>query len=129
MTNITHDIGVAKQIGFYSDAIETRGNVRWLHTSGTPGLSGDAKFPVDFAAQAELAWRHIVSKLEKAGMGVNDLVKITQYLTRESDIAAYRPIRARVLGDARPASMLMVVAALPQPGWLIEIEAIAAKDA
>jgi 2-iminobutanoate/2-iminopropanoate deaminase len=129
MTNIIRDIGVAKQIGRYSDAVETRGNVRWLHTSGTPGLGADGKMPADFTGQAELAWQHILSKLKAADMGVRDLVKVTQYLVRDADIPAYRAVRTRMLGDAQPASMLMVVAALPQPGWLIEIEAIAAKDA
>jgi enamine deaminase RidA (YjgF/YER057c/UK114 family) len=32
-----------------------------------------------------------------------------------------------MLGDARPASMLMVVAALPRPEFLLEIEAVAAR--
>lgn len=35
------DVGVAKQIGAYSDAIETAPNLRWLYTAGTPGLSRD----------------------------------------------------------------------------------------
>ena len=39
MTHTIHDIAVAKQIGAYSDAIETKSNLRWLYTSGTPGLS------------------------------------------------------------------------------------------
>jgi hypothetical protein len=39
MTHAIHDIGVAKQIGAYSDAIEAGPNLRWLLTSGTPGLS------------------------------------------------------------------------------------------
>jgi enamine deaminase RidA (YjgF/YER057c/UK114 family) len=32
-----------------------------------------------------------------------------------------------VIGNARPASTLIVAAALASPDWLIEIEAIAAK--
>ncbi len=60
-------------------------------------------------------------------MSVHDLVKITQYLTRAEDIPAYVKVRARMLGDARPASMLMVVAALPRPQFLLEIEAVAAR--
>jgi 2-iminobutanoate/2-iminopropanoate deaminase len=74
-----------------------------------------------------LAWGHILTMLDKAGMAVGDLVKITQYLTRAEDIPAYAKVRARVLGDARPASMLMVVAALPRPQFLLEIEAVAAR--
>ena len=126
MTKTNHDIGVASQIGHHSDAVEIRTPARWLFTSGTPGLAGGGALPPDITGQAELAWRHIVAMLEKAGMTVNDLVKITQYLVRPSDIAAYRQVRTRVLGAAKPASMLMVVDQLPKPEILLEIEVVAA---
>jgi enamine deaminase RidA (YjgF/YER057c/UK114 family) len=43
-------------------------------------------------------------------------------------MARFSPIRARWLGDNRPASMLVVVPALVRPEFLIEIEAYAAAD-
>jgi 2-iminobutanoate/2-iminopropanoate deaminase len=127
MTHTLHDIGVARQIGTYSDAVEVPPNARWLVTAGTPGLGRDGALPPDITGQAEQAWTHIVTMLERAGMTVHDLVKITQYLTQASDLPAYAKVRARVLGTARPASMLMVVAELPRPEFLLEIEAVAAK--
>jgi 2-iminobutanoate/2-iminopropanoate deaminase len=36
-------------------------------------------------------------------------------------------VRSRFLGDARPASMLLVVAGLVRPEFLLEIEVCAAK--
>jgi 2-iminobutanoate/2-iminopropanoate deaminase len=110
--NISHNIGIASQIGKYGDAIEVSGHAKWLMTSGTPGLAIDGTLPDGITAQTELAWTHITAMLTRAGMTVGDLVKITQYLTRESDITAYAAVRSRFLGDARPASMLMVVPAL-----------------
>jgi enamine deaminase RidA (YjgF/YER057c/UK114 family) len=127
MTHKIHDIGVAARIGTYSDAIEAAPNQRWLFTSGTPGMDAAGELPADVTAQAELAWGHILKMLEHAGMSVRDLVKITQYLTRAQDIPAYAKVRARMLGEARPASMLLVVAALPRPQFLLEIEAVAAR--
>jgi enamine deaminase RidA (YjgF/YER057c/UK114 family) len=127
MTHKIHDIGVAARIGTYSDAIEAAPNQRWLFTSGTPGMDAAGILPADIALQAELAWGHILAMLERAGMSVGDLVKITQYLTRAEDIPAYAKVRARMLGAARPASMMLVVAALPRPDFLLEIEAVAAK--
>src|SRR5712692_6983683 len=118
-----HDIGVASQIGRYSDAVEVRGNARWLFTSGTPGLAVDGALPTDITGQAELAWRHIIAMLERAGMTVNDLVKVTHYLTRAADIPAYVQVRSRFLGAARPASMLLVISQLAKPEFLLEIEA------
>jgi len=39
------DIGVARQIANYSDAVEVRPNLRWLYTSGTPGFPRTATCP------------------------------------------------------------------------------------
>src|ERR1700679_4139419 len=127
MTHKIHDIGVASQIGKYSDSIEAAPNLRWLFTSGTPGLSIDGELPGDITGHAELAWKHILLLLEKAGMTIQDLVKVTQYLTRAEDIPAYAKIRTQFLGDARPASMLLVIPQLVRPEFLVEVEIIAAK--
>jgi 2-iminobutanoate/2-iminopropanoate deaminase len=54
MPHTIHDIGVAHQIGRYSDAIESAPNLRWLHTSGTPGLSIDGVLANDITGQARL---------------------------------------------------------------------------
>jgi 2-iminobutanoate/2-iminopropanoate deaminase len=128
MTHKIHEIGVAARIGKYSDAVEAAPNQRWLFTSGTPGMDAAGELPADITGQAELAWGHILKMLAAAGMSVNDLVKITQYLVRAEDIPAYAQVRTRMLGEARPASMLMVVAALPRPQFLLEIEAVAARS-
>jgi 2-iminobutanoate/2-iminopropanoate deaminase len=127
MRHAVHDAGVAKQIGAYSDAIEVAPNLRWLFTSGTPGLEQSGKLPPDIAGQAEIAWAHIVAMLESAGMTVHDLVKVSHYLLRAEDMPAYVKVRARFLGDARPASMLLLTPGLVRPEFLLEVEAIAAK--
>ena len=127
MHHIVHNVGVASQIGSYSDAIEVPPGARWLFTSGTPGLALDGELPADITGQAEIAWDHIVNTLESAGMTVHDLVKVTHYLLHEQDIADYVKVRSRFLGDARPASMLLTGAGLVRSEFLVEIEAVAAK--
>ena len=127
MTNKPHDIGVARQIGTYSDAVEAPANARWLLTSGTPGLALDGRLPSDIAGQTELAWTHIVAMLKSADMTVHDIVKITQYLLHASFIPDYVKVRSRFLGTARPASTLLVVPQSIRPEFLLEIEAFAAK--
>jgi enamine deaminase RidA (YjgF/YER057c/UK114 family) len=127
MKHAIHDIGVARQIGAYSDAIEVGPNLRWLLTSGTPGLATDGDLPKDISGQTELAWKHVISMLERAGMTVADIVKVTQYLTRAEDIAAYGKVRTRFLGDVRPAAMLLVIPQLVRPEFLVEVEIVAAK--
>ena len=127
MSHTLLDIGVARQIGTYSDGVQVAPNARWLFAAGTPGLSTDGRLPADITGQAQLAWSHIVTMLERAGMSLRDLVKVTQYLTRASDIRAYAAVRSRFLGDARPASMLLVVPELVRPDFLLEIEVYAAS--
>jgi 2-iminobutanoate/2-iminopropanoate deaminase len=127
MAHTIHNIGVASQIGAYSDSIEAAPNLRWLITSGTPGLSTTGELPAEITGQAELAWEHIVGMLDQSRMTVSDIVKVTQYLTRPEDIPAYAKVRARFLGQSRPASMLLVIPQLVRPEFLVEVEVIAAK--
>ena len=88
-------------------------------------MNGD--LPSDIAGQTELAWKHILRMLARAEMTVADVVKVTQYLTRPEDIPAYSKVRTRFLGEARPASMLLVIPQLVRPEFLVEVEIIAAK--
>ncbi len=123
--NIVHDIGIANQIGKYSDAVEVAGSGRLLFLSGTPGLTHDGHLPGSFEEQAEQAWKNVFALLEQAGMGPQNLVKVSQYLVRTDDIPRYGPIRSKWLGDHRPASMLAIIPGLVRPDFLIEIEAYA----
>lgn len=125
--HIPHNIGIASQIGKYTDAMEVSGHARWLYTSGTPGLDQDGNLPGDIRGQAGLAWRNIVCMQESSSKTIADIVKVTHYLTQESDIAEYVKIRSNYLGDARPASILMIIPALVKPDFLVEIEVIAAQ--
>ena len=127
MTHKVHNVGVAEQIGRYSDAVETGPDLRWLYTSGTPGLCRTGALPRDISGQARIAWEHILEVLQAAEMRVEDLVKVTQYLTSPRDIAAYVKIRSEILGELRPAFMLLVVTELIRPDVLVEVEVIAAR--
>jgi 2-iminobutanoate/2-iminopropanoate deaminase len=128
VTHTIHNIGVASQIGKYSDSVEAVPG-RILFLSGTPGLPPDGKLPSSFEEQADLAWRNVFALLQKAGMGPEHLVKVSQYLLRADDISVYGPIRSKWLGDHRPASMLVIVPGLVWPNILIEIEAYAVAPA
>jgi 2-iminobutanoate/2-iminopropanoate deaminase len=121
------NIGVAGQIGSYSDAIGVEPHQRWLFTSGTPGLLKEKKLPADIRGQAVVAWENILQLLKHGDMTTDDIVKVTQYLIRAEDIASYAEVRNKYLGDARPASMLLVIPQLVWPDILVEIEVIAAK--
>jgi 2-iminobutanoate/2-iminopropanoate deaminase len=51
MPHKPHNIGIAAQIGRYSDAIETAPSMRWLFTSGTPGLETTGDLPTDITGR------------------------------------------------------------------------------
>jgi len=122
------NIGVAQKIGTYSDGVAVPADAKWVFVSGTPGMLPDGSYPDGITAQAEQAWKNVLAILAQAGMGVKDLVKVTHYLVRQEDIKEYVVVRARYLGDARPASMLLVVPGLVKPEILVEIEACAARQ-
>jgi 2-iminobutanoate/2-iminopropanoate deaminase len=126
-TNAIHEIGIANQIGRYSDGVEVTNSRRLLFISGTPGLTTQGHLSSVFEEQAEQGWKNVLALLKSAGMEPQHLVKISQYLVRSEDISRYSLIRAKWLGDYRPASMLVVVPGLVRPEFLIEIEAYTAS--
>ena len=128
--NIRHTPAtVAKPFGPYSHAVEAPEGSRLLYISGEVGVLPDGTVPEGIEAQAEACWRNITAILADAGMGVDDLVKITTYLVRPEDVAAAGAARAKHFGDARPGSATIIVKARVAPQWLIEIEAVAAAKA
>jgi enamine deaminase RidA (YjgF/YER057c/UK114 family) len=119
---------IAKPAATYSHGVEISPNARWLYVAGQTGTKPDGTCDADIEGQSEQAWRNVVATLEGGGMGIKDLVKVTSFLTRPQDIAAYGKIRDKYLGDMRPATTMVVVQALARPNFLIEVEATAVKD-
>lgn len=108
----------------YSQAVEVSGATRLLFISGQVGVDADGSVPGGIAEQARLAWRNLAAQLAAAGMGFDNLVKVTIILPDAADIAASRAARAEALGDRRPASTL-IVGGLADPAWKIEVEGMA----
>ncbi|MDX6484552.1 MAG: hypothetical protein QOE95_2323, partial [Gaiellaceae bacterium] len=126
MTHMIHNAGVSRHIGHYSDAIEVESGLRWLYTSGTPGLDAAGELPEGIEAQTRQAWRNIFAVPAEAKMLPGDIVKVNTSLLDAGHRAEYARVRAEVLGDLRPAFMLSVVSELIRPDMLVEVEVIAA---
>ena len=113
----------------YSHGIELPPNSRILYCAGQLGLKQDGSFASnEIRGQAEQAWRNIGAVLRAAGMGYENIVKLTHYLTRREDLPAYREVRAQFLGKLAPASTLLVISALARPEALVEVDVVAAKE-
>jgi enamine deaminase RidA (YjgF/YER057c/UK114 family) len=117
---------IAPPVGRYSHGMLVPAGAKLLFISGQIGSRPDGTVPADFAEQARNAWSNLLAILKEGGMSADNLVKTTAYLTRPSDLPAYREVRASVAGEVRPASVLVFVPELANPSWLFEIEAVAA---
>ena len=97
-----------------------------LFISGIPGFDEQGKLPEAFEAQFGFVVRNIKRVLDEAGATFRDLVKVNVLLTRASDVATMNALYAGAFGPAPyPARTTCVVAALPDPKMLIEIEGVA----
>lgn len=79
----------------------------------------------DVRGQTRQVFENIKAILAEGGATLKDVVKITVFLTDIRDRAAVNEIRAEYMGEAPPASSLVVVKGLAFPDLLVEIEAIA----
>jgi enamine deaminase RidA (YjgF/YER057c/UK114 family) len=116
---------ISPPVGLYSQGVLTGAGGQWLHIAGQVGIAPDGKLAEGFTAQATVAWQNLVAILHEAKMDVRHLVKVTTYMVDSEHLKELGPVRAPFLGDARPASTLVVVKALARPEWLFEVEAVA----
>ena len=119
--------GVAPPFRHYVHSIGVPPNCRWLSISGQIGVAPDGTVPDGITAQTELAWANNLKILEANGMGIENIVKVIQYLIRVEDRDAHFEVRNRYLGDHMPTSTLLFVSALAQPEFVVEVEISAAK--
>ena len=91
--------------------------------SGTAPVWPDGYCPPDAGAQARRCLEIIVAALAEAGAGPQDVVRTRIYLTRADDATVVGEAHADHFGAVRPAASMVVVAALLDPRWLVEIEA------
>ena len=83
----------------------------------------------DINAQARQALDNVRKVVEAGGGTMDDVVKLTIFVTDVRYREAYAEARSKFFGPNPPASTLVQIANLAVPGALIEIEAVAALDA
>jgi enamine deaminase RidA (YjgF/YER057c/UK114 family) len=101
-----------------------------LFVSGTPGFHPDGGIDEgDFGAQFDQVVATLREILARGGASMRSLVKVNVLLTRGEDVAEMNRRYAEAFGPAPyPARTTCVVAALPDPRMLIEIECVAAAQ-
>lgn len=99
---------------------------RLLFISGQIPVDKNQKVPADFKGQARVVWANIIEQLKAGGMSLDDLVKITVFLSDRRYRKDSYEVRKEILGDRPPPAITVVITGIYDEAWLLEIEAVAA---
>lgn len=91
--------------------------------AGTAPVWEDGEVDPDPEVQARRCIEIIEVALREAGATLADVVRTRQFIVDPEDAEAVGRAHADSFGEARPASTMVVVAALLDPRWRVEIEA------
>lgn len=107
----------------YSRAVRVGSHV-WV--AGTTAAAADGGAPVggdDAYAQTAEALRRVLAALAEVGAGPGDVVRTRMYVTDIDRWPEVGRAHGEVFGTARPASTMVQVSRLIEPGLLVEVEA------
>src|SRR3984957_8160386 len=113
--NITGGSPYEPIIGF-SRAVRVGNSV---HVSGTGPVGADAE---DAAGQTRRIFAIAEKALAESGATFNDVVRTRMFLPHAEDWEAVGRVHGEFFSQIRPAATMVVVAALLNPAWRIEIE-------
>jgi enamine deaminase RidA (YjgF/YER057c/UK114 family) len=124
-TRPVNAVDAVQPAGGYPQALDVAGAKRLLFISGQIPARADNTVPERFEEQARLAWANVEAQLRAAEMSLDNLVKVTIFLSSRAHNLENREIRREVLGD-RQVALTVIITGIFDPAWLLEIEAIAA---
>ncbi len=90
-----------------------------VHLSGTGPVGADDQ---DAAGQTRRIFAIAADSLAKAGSSLDHVVRTRMYLTHAEDWEAVGRVHGEFFSEVRPAATMVVVAALLNPEWRVEIE-------
>ncbi len=91
-----------------------------VHVAGTGPVGCDDS---DVADQADQCLTIIARALKEAGSSIEHVYRTRIYLTEASDWEAVGRVHGKFFSIIRPAATMVIVAALLNPDWKVEIEA------
>ena len=83
----------------------------------------------DMRAQIQQVAANLKAALAAAGATLEDVVKTTTYVTDCDEFFRHSDVRAGMFGPKPPTSTTIEVKRLANPDFMVEIEAIAVKEA
>ena len=90
--------------------------------SGTAPVWPDGQVDPDPAVQARRCLEIALAALAELGGLPKDVVRTRQFVVSADDAEAVGAVHGEVFADIRPASTMVVVAALLDPRWKYEVE-------
>lgn len=119
----THNAPAA--IGPYVQAVKAG---HFLFTSGQLGINpASGNLEEGLEKQTRTAMQNLGQILQEAGLGYDDIIKTTIFMTDLIGFAAVNEIYGSFFANSKPARSTVQVAALPK-GGLVEIECVALAD-
>jgi enamine deaminase RidA (YjgF/YER057c/UK114 family) len=118
-TRIASGSPFEKEIGF-SRAVRVGERVV---VSGTAPIWPDGSCDPDPGVQARRCLEIVLAALAEAGAGPEHVIRTRVLLTRPEDATVVGQAHGAVFAEIRPAATMVVVSALLDPRWLVEIEA------
>jgi len=96
--------------------------------AGTAPIWPDGEVDPDPGVQARRCLEIVVEALREVGAGPEHVVRTRMFITDLAISDAVGLAHGEVFGKARPAATMVVVSALIDPRWKVEIEAEAIVD-
>ena len=118
---------VRPPFGHYSHGLLVPPGASLLVTSGQLGMGVDDTIPTGIEAQAVLCFEAIKAILDEGGMGFEDVIRISGFVTKREDFPTYMAVRDRYTKAPLPVSTLIIVTGFTRPEFLVEVEVTAAK--
>lgn len=103
----------------YSRAVRIGGQV-WV--AGTAPQWPNGEVDPDPAVQARRCFEIIETALMEAGGGLVDVVRTRVFLVDAADFDAVSRVHGELMREVRPANTTLVVKALLNPAWKVEVE-------
>jgi reactive intermediate/imine deaminase len=113
-------------IGTYSQAVKVGGDSAGstVYLSGQIGLDpATMQLAEGIEAQTHRVFRNLAAVAAAAGLGLDDAVRMTVYLTDLAHFARVNEIMAQYVREPYPARAAVGVAGLPR-GALVEVDAV-----
>ena len=113
----------------YTHVVEV-GRGRTLYISGQVALdpTGAVVGKGDLGAQTRQVFENLKAAVAAVGGSLDDVVKITVFMTDVSELQTFRQVRDRAFTRHLPASSLVQVVRLARPEFLVEVEAVAVVE-